>query len=189
MDLNSSFIACSVKMDLCGLNLFPLPTSQMLNFVGRGRWRDIARGRVSLPGSGVLSLFPCKVQGTIPQHGFPLSSVSWHLPMGGSWHSKRWLLSEFCPLEHNTLPWPMNGCPQTPKSSFPASLPASTSGNISAGHSCALFNKVWTSALPGEGEDVAPSCRLVPFWGDPPQSRRLPTCVISVYLMGILKTS
>ena len=144
-----------------------------MNFNSRGAKQTLEEEGSSLPGSGVLSLFPCKVQGTIPQHGFPASSVSWHLPMGGSWHSKRWLLREFCPLEHNTLPPPMNGCPQTPKSSFPASLPASTSGNISAGHSCALFNKVWTSALPGVGEDVAPSCRLVPFWGDLPQSQRL----------------
>ena len=135
--------------------------------------------------SGVISFFfPCNVQGTILQGAFPASSMLWHLPMGASWQPRGWLLSEFCPLEHNTLPQPVNGCPRTPKSSFPASLPASTSGNISVGHSCALFNKVCTSALPGEGEDEAPSCRLAPFWSALSQSWRPPTCVVSVYLMG-----
>lgn len=33
------------------------------------------------------------------------------------------------------------------------------------GHSCALSNKIWISAVAGEGEDVAPSHRFAPSWG------------------------
>lgn len=85
---NSLFIACCAKMQLDLLNCFYLPTDKMLNFVNRGRWRNIGgwRGFPSCswwaPSAGFCSMCSFSstrllehsqllLPGSCSAHGFP----------------------------------------------------------------------------------------------------------------------
>lgn len=131
--------------------------------------------------SGVISFFPLQCAG---HHPSGCLSSKFHVmapPHGGLLAAKRVASQWILPPRTQHSPPTLSS---NPKEQFP-SKPASKHfrEHLSGPQLCPL-QQGWTSALPGEGEDVAPSCRLVPFWGALPQSWRLPTCVISVCLMG-----
>lgn len=134
----------------------PGPTDTMWALTVEGPDRHWRRKRLPLPDSGVLSLFPCNVQGTILRVAFQQVPSVMAPPHGGPLALKRvashWILS---PRTQHSSPSPWMAVLKPQRAVSQQACQQGTSGNISVGHSCALFNKVWTSPCQ-EGEDVAP---------------------------------
>lgn len=122
-----------------------------------GRPKGLEEEGAFLPGSAVLCLSlqvwgtrQCQSVSEAPSPRVAFQQVlSRHLPRGAPGTPEGGFSVNAAHQHTHSSPHPWMASLHTPKSSFPARVPASTSVNISIQH--ALSNKIWISALTGRG--------------------------------------